>query len=154
MAACLEVLATTRRLTGDEVWAHVRRTTPNPLVRATKYPRKLLADLGLGNDLRWFLRRWVRRGEPEDMFWGLHAARFHPTFRVAPVEETLHFAVEAGLEEAWPVLTGRPPFGCHRNWILEMLGRYLHSTEEAKSARERLVWALAAAAGMKRPSLP
>jgi hypothetical protein len=127
VAACLEVLASRRRLSAAETWAQVRRTTPNPLVRALKYHRKLLAAVGLCNDVGWFLRKYIRRGEPEDMFWGLHAPRFHPPFRVAPADEALHFAIEAGLEKAWPHLAGRPPFGCHRHGSLEKLLRLLHA---------------------------
>src|SRR5205807_2265784 len=70
VSACRDVLATKRRLSPTELWAHVRRTTPSRLVRVLKYHRKVLAWLGLCNDLGWFLRKFVRRGEPEDMFWG------------------------------------------------------------------------------------
>jgi hypothetical protein len=148
--AFLEVLASRRRLSADELWSHVRQTTPNLLLRALKYHRKLLASIGLCNDLHWFLRKWMRRREPEDIFWGLHAARFHPGFRVAPPAQALQFAVEAGLEKAWPQLEGRAPFGCHRNWYLEMIQHYLCSDAEPASDRERLVWRLADAAAIVR----
>lgn len=140
--ACLAVLRTQARLSPKQLWAHVQATTPNPLVRALKYHRKLLADFGLRNDLRSYLRKFIRRGEPEDVFWGLHAPRFHPSFRVAPEAEAIHFSVEGGLAEAWPQLSGRPPFGCHRNRFLDMLRRY-ESGEQPTNDFECRVCALA-----------
>jgi hypothetical protein len=142
VTACLTVLGTQARLSPNELWSHVRRTTPNPMVRAMKYHRKLLAYLSVRNDLRSFLQRFVRRGEPEDVFWGRHAPRFHPNFRVANEDDAIHFAVEAGLEEAWPQLAGRPPFGCHRNWFLEALKRR-ESGQPPESDFARRVCALA-----------
>ena len=150
VAACLGALRTRRHLSPAELWAHVQRTTPNPLLRLLKYHRKVLAHLGLYNDAQSFLKKFVRRGDPEDMFFGLHAPRFLPSFRVAPAEQALQFAVEAGLEKAMTQLAGRAPFGCHRNWYLEMLQRYLLSDQQSQSDRERSVWALAAAAGLHR----
>jgi hypothetical protein len=150
VAACLDALGSTRRLSAQEVWAQVRHTTPSVLVRGLKYHRKLLAHLGLCNDLAWFLRRWVRRGEPEDMFWGLHAARFHPPFRVAPPEVALHFAVEGWQEQAWRKLAGRPPFGCHRDCIIQMLHRYVNTQEQPQSELERTVWVIAEAARLRK----
>lgn len=149
VAACLDALNTPNRLSPADLWAHVRQTTPNPLVRALKYPRKVLAHLGLCNDVGWFLKKFVRRGEPEDMFWGFHAPRFHPPYRVAPAEVAVHFAVEAGLEKAWPLLAGRPPFGCHRDTYLAVLERHANSGEPPKTDFERRVWALAEAADRK-----
>lgn len=151
IAACLAVLHSRRKVDPKVLWDHVRRTTPNPLIRAFKYHRKVLAHLGVASDVKWFLTKWVRRQEPEDMFWGLHAVRYHPAFRVAPAEEAVRFAVEAGLESAWPAFTERPPFGCHRSWYLEMLQRYLHGREEAAGPLEQRVWGLARAAGLIRP---
>ena len=150
---CLDVLRSRHKVDPGVLWAHVRRFTPNPLVRALKYHRKVLAHLGIASDVRWFLRKWVRRGEPEDMFWGLHAVRYHPAFRVAPVEEALHFSVEGGLEEAAGRYRERPPFGCHRSWFLEMLERYLSAAEGPRSDCERLVWDLARVAGLERRAL-
>jgi hypothetical protein len=143
VAACQEVLATKRRLAPAELWDHVRRTTPHPLVRALKYYRKLLAHLGLCNDVGWFLRKFVRRGEPEDMFWGLHAPRFHPPFRVAPADVAVRFSVEAGLENAWPHLAGQPPFGCHRNCYLEVFHRHAESGNGPTTDFQRRVLDLA-----------
>jgi hypothetical protein len=147
---CLEVLRSQRKVDPGVLWAHVRRTTPSPLIRALKYHRKVLAHLGIASDVRWFLRKWVRRGEPEDMFWGLHAVRYHPAFRVAPVEEALRFAVEGGLEEACRHYRELPPFGCHRSWFLEMIERYQSAAQGPQSAYEGLVWDLARVAGLPR----
>jgi hypothetical protein len=146
VAACLRALFTPARVTPDQLWAHILRTNPNRLVRAWKYHAKLLAHAGMRNDLAWFLRKFIRRGEPEDMFWGLHAQRYHPWFRVAPPDEAVHFSVEAGLEQAWSILGGRPPFGCHRNWILEILRRHGRVSEKPATDVERRVWALVEAA--------
>lgn len=145
VAACFAVLRTPARLTPDQLWSHVRRTNPNPLVRALKYHSKLLAHLNLRNDLCAFLRKFVRGGDPEDVFWGLHAPRFHPNFRVAKEDQAIHFSVEAGLEEAWPQLAGSPPFGCHRNSYLEALRRRELGQPPANDF-ERKVCALAEAA--------
>jgi hypothetical protein len=148
--SCLDVLHCQRKLTPREFWEHVRKTTPSPLIRALKYHRKLLMYLGIGTCLPAFLRKWVRRQEPEDMFWGLHAARYHPPFRVAPVEEAIAFAVEAGLELTHARFEKRPPFGCHRNWLLEGLYRFAEGQPGPRDERERLVWGLARVAGMAR----
>ncbi len=150
VSACLDALGTKRRLSPAEVWDHATRTTPNPVVRMLKYYRKLLAHFGLFNDVGWFLRRFLRASAPEDMFWAFHAPRYHPAFRVAPAEEAVHFAVEAGLEKAWRQLEGRPPFGCHRDWFLEMLQRRQPGAVP-QSERERIVWAFAEAARSENP---
>jgi hypothetical protein len=152
--ACLEVLRCRRRLSAGELWGHVRRTVSNPLARALRYHRKVLCRLGLTGDLPGFLRRWVRRGEPEDMFWGLHAPRWCPDFRLAPVEEAFRFAVEAGLETAFPSFAEGFPFGCHRSWYLEMIQRFLKGDDGPRSGRERMVWEMARMAGLARPASP
>jgi len=94
----------------------------------------------------------MERGLCEDLFWGRHARRFCPEFRVAPIQEAFRFSIEGGLLRAWR--EGRfgtqPPFGCHRSWYLRCINRYLHSSERAESESETIVWNWAAMVGMKR----
>jgi hypothetical protein len=135
-------------------WEYICRTFEKPLGRALRYHRKLARHLGMATSLSWFLRRYIRRGYPEDLFWGLHAVRYYPAFKVAPVGEAIRFSVEAGLEETYVHFTHEPPFGCHRSWFLEMLHRFLYSQEDARSPYERLVWDLARVAGLERGRSP
>jgi hypothetical protein len=154
VAGCLGVLRSRHTLDPNAYWAHVRRTTPNPLVRALKYPRKLMRQLGVADDVQRFLRTWVRRREPEDTFWGLHAVRYAPAFRVAPVAAAIPFAVEAGLEETFRHFRRRPPFGCHRGWFLEMPHRFVDLGQAPQSGYEQLVWDLARVAGLVGEPVP
>lgn len=49
----------------------------------------------------------------EDVFWGVYAKRFDPSFKVASETDALEFAFEADPENSFEKLGGRLPFGCH-----------------------------------------
>jgi len=150
VSACLDVLHSKHKLDPKVYWEQVRHTTPNPLVRALKYCRKVKFHLGISSNVSVFLEKFITAHEFEDWFWGYHAARYYPSWRLAPVEEAMRFSVEAGLEQTASLFRERPPFGCHRRWFLEMLHRYLFSDAEPDSDYEGLVWDLARVAGLER----
>ncbi len=146
----LKVLYSTAKEDPNIYWSYICNTIANPWKRALRYHRKIARHIGIASDLGWFLRRYSRKGYYEDLFWGFHATRYCPFFRVAPIEEAIRFSVEAGLEDAHGYYKEEPPFGCHRNWYLEALHRFLYSDEEAKDGFEGFVWDLARKAGLAR----
>jgi hypothetical protein len=152
VAACLQALTSELREDPKLYWEYMRRFVPSRLDRALRYHRKILKHLGVGADVGSFLSSFIKSGDAEDLFWGYHAVRYSPTFRVAPVEEALHFAIEAGLEKAHGIFSEKPPFGCHREWFLEMLNRYVSSKNGPASDYEALVWRLAELSGLPRGS--
>lgn len=146
----LKVLYSTAKEDPNKYWSYICNTIANPWKRALRYHRKIARYVGIANDLGWFLRRYSRKGYYEDLFWGFHATRFCPSFRVAPIEEAIRFSVEAGLEDVYGYYDEEPPFGCHRNCYLEALHRFLYLHEEAKNNFEERVWGLARKAGLPR----
>ncbi len=150
VAGCLQALTSDHQEDPELYWRFMRRHVVSRLSRALRYHRKVLKQLGFGTGVGHFLRKFVKGGDPEDLFWSYHAVRYSPSFRVAPVEESHCFSVEAGLERLSELYAEHPPFGCHRDWFLEMLERYLNSPEAAKSDYEALVWRLAELSGMPR----
>ncbi len=150
VASSLRVLRSTRNEDAAAYWSFFCDWTTSPWRRAMQYPHKLALQMGIGGSVQSFLKRWVRRGEPEDMFWGLHATRFDPTFRVAPCEEALEFAVEGDLDVVGPVVAQHPPFGCHREWFVKALHRYLHAVDEPQNDIERLIWIFARHSGLSQ----
>ena len=52
-------------------------------------------------------------GYNSDFFWSYDAARYLPTFKVAPVTEGLQFAFEAAPRMCFELNHGTLPFGCH-----------------------------------------
>lgn len=150
VAACLGVLTSRHREDPDEYWEFVRSRVSNRSALAVRYHRKILKHLGIGTEVQHFLRTFVRAGTPEDLFWGYHAVRYSPSFRVAPINEAVLFSVEAGLERTIDYFTSRPPFGCHREWFIEMLSRYRSAAAQPKSDYEALVWRLAQLSGDRR----
>lgn len=146
--SCLKVLRDNPRLTAGQVWNYLVRANPNPLQRMLRLHGAVLAGFGIRNDQQSFLRRWIARGEPEDVFWGVHAPRSHSNFNVAPLDEAIAFAVEASPEKVTHRYAERPPFGCHRTRFLVALHRYLETKGRggdltAGSDFERAVWAIA-----------
>jgi hypothetical protein len=146
--SCLAVLASEFKEDPDGYWEMERRVTLSRVKLALKSYRRVKKLLGLREDVRRFLSRFVAEGRPEDMFWGLHASRFHSSFRVAPVETALEFAIEGGLMEARSRYDAGPPFGCHQNRFLKMISRFIAGVREPKDEYEATVWALAAKAGL------
>jgi hypothetical protein len=148
----LKVLWSTAKEDPHIYWSYICNTIATPWKRALRYHRKIARQIGIASDLGRFLNRYSRKGYYEDLFWGFHATRYCPFFRVAPIEEAIRFSVEAGLEDACRYYKEDPPFGCHRNWYLEALQRFLYSDEETKDSFENLVWDLARKAGLARYS--
>jgi hypothetical protein len=58
-----------------------------------------------------FLRKHYRGNE--DIFWGKYAPQIDPTFKVATVEEALHFAFESDPAGSYERIGKKLPFGCH-----------------------------------------
>jgi hypothetical protein len=86
VSACLDVLYSKRKLDPQVYWEQVRHSTRNPLLRALKYCRKIKLQLGLSSDVSGFLEKFIRAHEFEDWFWGYHAVRYYPSWRLAPLE--------------------------------------------------------------------
>jgi hypothetical protein len=67
----------------------------------------------------WPLRQWEmacnpsRYGINNDLFWSFHAAKYLPTFRLAPVRDGLRFAFEAAPRRCFELNARQLPFGCH-----------------------------------------
>lgn len=153
--ACLSVLRNNRSLTAAQTWHHIVRSNPHLLQRLLRLHRVALAALGIRNDQKAFLRRWIERGDFEDMFWGLHAPRFHPEFKLAPVEEAIAFSIEGFPDGISARYRERPPFGCHRSRFLVALRAYLDRSgtsgeRQPRSMFEREVWAIADAAHLTK----
>jgi len=146
--SCLDVLSSVRPEDPARYWAMVRQTTPNPWIRALKYYRKVARMVGLADDVTSFRKRFIDERRPEDLFWSLHAVRFHPRFRIAPVDVALRFAIEGGLMEAQATYLTQPPFGCHQPRFLRMIQRYLRASVTPESEYEAVVWRLAKNAGL------
>jgi len=146
---CLAVLTSRHKEDPEVLWDHVRRFTPNPLIRAAKYPRKVARHLGIASTVDYFLPRFIRRGCSEDSFWGVAAVRYWPEFRVAPVEDALRFSIEGGLDQAASRYRDQPPFGCHRDWYVRMVRHFLESPEPPSAPGEALVWSFAERSGLR-----
>ncbi len=149
IAACLQVLQSTSRENPEEYWDYLRQNT-STLQCLVRYPVKIIKHMGIGTDLKSFLRKYIRKECPEDRFWGIHARRFLADFIVAPTEEAIRFSVEAGLEDCMDIYSETPPFGCHREWYLEMLLNYINSELEPATDYEKQVWRVAKIAGIER----
>jgi hypothetical protein len=152
---CLAVFDSTQRESAADYWQFIRSDTPSLRSRARYLPWKLACHLGLGHTSRSYLRRFIARLDPgltEDFFWGLHAPRFCPEFRVAPIEEAFQFSIEGGLERAWELgyFGGSPPFGCHRVRYLRWIHRFLNGEGPAESEAETIVWKWAEMVGLER----
>jgi hypothetical protein len=148
--ACLSVIGSRLRDSPDEYWRYVTHNVESRASAAARLPLKLLKHLGIAPDVTTFLQRFVSEGCNEDIFWGLHAARFYPSFRVAPVEAARHFSVEHGIEDTSRLFVNRPPFGCHGDWLLACLDRYVRGEADPQDDRERAVWRLAELARLPR----
>lgn len=84
------------------MWQNVRRA-----ILALSY---LQCAVGLMTVER-FLRRFYLSNE--DLFWGIYAKRFYPSFRVATPSEALSFAFETNPTASLEKNGGQLPFGCH-----------------------------------------
>ncbi len=146
--ASLDVLSSSSKEDPEAYWKMERLLTPSRAKLALKSYRKWMKQLGFRDDVRSFLTRFISEGRPEDLFWGLHAARFHRAFRVAPVEAGLAFAIEGGLLEVKARYASRLPFGCHQNRFLRMIARFLAGLEEPDGDYEATVWRMAEKAGL------
>ena len=68
---------------------------------------------------RAYLRRILRRAKKEehkgneDVFWGLRAQTYDPTFKVADFETALQFAFECNPQLCFETNHEHLPFGCH-----------------------------------------
>ena len=66
-----------------------------------------------------FRKAWYRVQRSEinwlnnDMFWGFHAARYYPEFRIPDWRVALQFAFEEAPSKCFEINNGRLPFGCH-----------------------------------------
>ena len=58
-----------------------------------------------------FLRKHYQGNE--DIFWGKFAPQIDPNFKVATVDEALHFAFESDPAGSYEKLGKKLPFGCH-----------------------------------------
>ena len=58
-----------------------------------------------------FLRKHYRGNE--DIFWGKFASQIDPAFKVATVDEALHFAFESDPAGSYERIGKKLPFGCH-----------------------------------------
>lgn len=155
VAGSLAVLDSSRREDPTAYWGHMRSAIANPVKRALRYPWKVACHLGLGYTVRSYLPRYIEGNGAdllEDHFWGLHARRFCPEFRIAPLEEAFQFSAETEAVRVWNEggYGDRSPFGCHRVWYLRSIHRYLYGDEPAGSEWESLVWDWVAMAGLKR----
>jgi hypothetical protein len=146
--SCLAVLRSPRTEDPDAYWAMERVVTDGRLRLALKYYRKWQRQLGFRENVRAFLARFTAQDRPEDLFWGLHAVRFHPSFRVAPITAGLNFAIEGGLLEAQAHYASNPPFGCHQERFLRMISRFTSGAQEPAGEYEALVWTMAEKAGL------
>lgn len=78
-----------------------------PALLAVNKLRRFLPKVSLESVLR---RSYLGN---EDVFWGLKARMFDPGFRVADVQEAMHFAFETNPAECFLSTGGQLPFGCH-----------------------------------------
>jgi hypothetical protein len=145
----LRVLKSGLREDPRKYWEYLK-VHASPVGRMLRFPRVVGKYIGINNDVHGFIRKFVAGGCPEDMFWGLHATRYDASFAVAPVEEALHFSIEAGLEDVMDRYKEQPPFGCHREWFLEMIDRYMANVPAPLDDYERAVWNMAFVAGIAR----
>jgi len=58
-----------------------------------------------------FLKKHYRGNE--DIFWGKFASQIDPAFKVATVDEALHFAFESDPAGSYERIGKKLPFGCH-----------------------------------------
>jgi len=144
----LAVLTSLSKEDPEAYWNIERLLTTSRTKLLLKSYRKWKKRLGRREDVREFLSRFIAEGRPEDLFWGLHAVRFHPPFRVAPVDVALDFAIEGGLLDVGTRYASRPPFGCHQNRFLEMISRFRAGIERPEGEYEAAVWSLAGRAGL------
>jgi hypothetical protein len=149
----LGVLTSITKEDPNAYWHMERLVTASRAKLALKSYRKWGKQLGFREDVRQFLARFTAEGRPEDLFWSLHAARFHPSFRVAPVDVALDFAIEGGLLEVQTRYASRPPFGCHQNRFLRMISRFQAGLEQPAGDYEATVWGMAEKAGLSRQRL-
>ena len=107
-------------------------------LRVLSAPMPAHADYSMGPPPKWWYWRrvrrlmlginWLRRFLPpisaeahlrkyysgnEDVFWGVHAAKVDPSFRVAPVGEAIRFAFESDPSGCYERSGRQLPFGCH-----------------------------------------
>ncbi len=146
--SCLAVLRCSRKEHVPSYWRMERLVTTSRLKLALKSYRWVKKQIGFRDDVKRFLARFLEEGRPEDIFWGLHASRFHRAFRVAPVDAALDFAIEGGLMETRARYLLQPPFGCHQTRFLRMIERFLAGLPRPADAYEAAVWTLAAKAGL------
>lgn len=111
--AFLRVLASTRPFVDpDDYWRRYSQRTP-PVERWLNLPRKYAKRLTHFNDIHWHIR-WALAGDVhEDRFWAEYATHYDPSFRIAPVDVAMRFAVEAEPRRC-AERTGALPFGAHR----------------------------------------
>ena len=131
-AACLEVLRSPLHEDARTYWELTYADEPLR-VRATNYYKKLVKMLHIGTDVRSVLRGTLY----EDLFWGLRAPRYWPSFKVAPFEAAIMFAFESGLRDLYHNYAQRPPFGCHAKFNVNAAYRLLHEGAEPTSIHEQ-----------------
>jgi hypothetical protein len=153
-ARCLEVLRSRHKETAATYWDHVQRMVFPRAKRLLHLPRVLARRLGLMSTVDHHLRRFLRKGENEDLFWAFVAPRYLPGFRVAPVEGALEFSLaETGFEVALAHYHARqrPPFGCHhRVRYLRWVERFLSTDQPPQSEAEQLFRELVELSGGRR----
>jgi hypothetical protein len=117
--ACLEALHTRHRedpltVVLDVLMFHGHRFGP-----VFRFLDSLKRFFPRSRMVNWPLERWEHIQHPNDsalsadLFWGLYAKRYLPTFKVAPVEEALRFAFEASPRQCFEMNDQQLPFGCH-----------------------------------------
>lgn len=136
------LLKTRQKEDAQAYWQYICTNVESFWSRIARYPQKVLKTLGIGAGVESFITKFIEKGCPEDMFWGLHARRFCSDFSVAPPEVALGFSIEGGLSEAVSRYCSHPPFGCHREWFLEMIERYFDSGAVPRNQTESQVWLL------------
>lgn len=83
-------------------WKRVRR-----LMLFLGSIRKLLPNITIENFLD------IHFNANEDIFWGVHAKRLDPLFKVAGVDDALRFAFESNPRGSFEKIGKKLPFGCH-----------------------------------------
>src|ERR1700737_7989 len=120
-----------------EYWERNWSSRP-PIERWRNLPRKYAKHLGSFNGVRWEIKRLNRTylGWAEDWFWSLEARRYHPEFRIAPIEDGLRFAFDQSPETAFAAAGRGLPFGCP-GWTRARAfwEPYLLAAEETRPAR-------------------
>lgn len=72
--------------------------------------RKYLKRLRMFSDVSWYIKH---PHDMEDVFWANIAPRIDPSFKIASVEQGLHFSFESAPRYCFEQNNQQLPFGCH-----------------------------------------